>query len=102
MCGRVWVASFDDASALLLEAPAGAAAHGSRMLSANNDDGTAANVWRAYQHRAAAGVGNARLGLIVTGTPHRFPWGPPSSPTETNQVRKAARRAWLSGNRRRG
>lgn len=35
---------------LLLEAPAGAAAHGSRMLSADNDDGTAANVWRAYQH----------------------------------------------------
>lgn len=35
---------------LLLEAPAGAAAHGSRMLSADNDDGTAANVWTAYQH----------------------------------------------------
>lgn len=34
---------------LLLEAPAGAAAHGSRMLSADNDDGTAANVWRAYE-----------------------------------------------------
>lgn len=33
---------------LLLEAPAGAAAHGSHMLSADNDDGTAANVWRAY------------------------------------------------------
>lgn len=35
---------------LLLEAPAGAAAHGSNMLSADNDDGTAANVWRAYAH----------------------------------------------------
>lgn len=35
---------------LVLEAPAGAAAHGSRMLSADNDDGTAANVWRAYEH----------------------------------------------------
>jgi hypothetical protein len=35
---------------LLLEAPAGAAAHGSRMLSADNNDGTAANVWRAYKH----------------------------------------------------
>jgi len=35
---------------LVLEAPAGAAAHGSRMLSADNDDGTAANVWAAYQH----------------------------------------------------
>jgi uracil-DNA glycosylase len=35
---------------LLLEAPAGAAAHGSGMLSADNDDGTAANVWTAYQH----------------------------------------------------
>lgn len=34
---------------LLLEAPARAAAHGSGMLSADNDDGTAANVWRAYQ-----------------------------------------------------
>ena len=34
----------------ILEAPAGAAAHGSNMLSADNDDGTAANVWRAYQH----------------------------------------------------
>ena len=35
---------------LVLEAPAGAAAHGSRMLSADNNDGTAVNVWRAYQH----------------------------------------------------
>lgn len=35
---------------LLLEAPAGAAAHGSGMLSADNDDGTAANVWTAYRH----------------------------------------------------
>lgn len=35
---------------LLLEAPACAAAHGSGMLSADNDDGTAANVWAAYQH----------------------------------------------------
>lgn len=34
----------------VLEAPAGAAAHGSHMLSADNDDGTAANVWRAYEH----------------------------------------------------
>lgn len=34
---------------LLLEAPGGAAAHGSRMLSADNDDRTAANVWRAYR-----------------------------------------------------
>lgn len=38
---------------LLLEAPARAAAHGSRMISADNDDGTAANVWRAY---AASGL----------------------------------------------
>lgn len=35
---------------LVLEAPAGAAAHGSHMLSADNNDGTAANVWRAYDH----------------------------------------------------
>lgn len=35
---------------LLAEAPGRAAAHGSGMLSADNDDGSAANVWRAYQH----------------------------------------------------
>lgn len=35
---------------LVLEAPAGAAAHGSRMLSADNDDGTAANLWQAYKN----------------------------------------------------
>lgn len=34
----------------LLEAPARAAAHGSGMLSADNDDTTAAHVWEAYQH----------------------------------------------------
>ena len=33
---------------LLLEAPSRAAAHGSGMVSADNDDSTAANVWRAY------------------------------------------------------
>jgi len=33
----------------LLEAPARAAAHDSGMLSADNDDGTAANIWRAYR-----------------------------------------------------
>lgn len=33
----------------LLEAPAGAAAHGSGMLSPDNDDGTAANMWKLYQ-----------------------------------------------------
>ncbi|MGN6242142.1 MAG: uracil-DNA glycosylase family protein [Motilibacteraceae bacterium] len=33
----------------LLEAPARAAAHGSGMLSADNDDGTAAHIWEAYQ-----------------------------------------------------
>jgi len=32
----------------VLQAPARAAAHGSGMLSADNDDGTAANVWRGY------------------------------------------------------
>jgi uracil-DNA glycosylase len=35
---------------LLLEAPARAAAHGSGMLSADNDDATAAHVWEAYDH----------------------------------------------------
>jgi uracil-DNA glycosylase len=34
---------------LLLEAPARAAAHGSGMLSADNDDATAAHVWEAYR-----------------------------------------------------
>lgn len=38
---------------LVLEAPARAAAHGSGMLSADNDDSTAANVWAAY---AATGL----------------------------------------------
>jgi len=33
----------------LLEAPASAAAHGSTMLSPDNDDGTAANIFRLYQ-----------------------------------------------------
>lgn len=33
----------------VLEAPAAAAAHRSTMLSPDNDDGTAANVWRLYQ-----------------------------------------------------
>jgi len=33
----------------LLEAPAAAAAHGSGMLSPDNDDGTAANVFRLYE-----------------------------------------------------
>ena len=46
---------------LLLEAPAGAAAHGSRMLSADNDDGTAADVWRAY----AASHSAAQLGAAL-------------------------------------
>lgn len=34
----------------LLEAPARAAAHGSGMLSADNDDASAAHVWEGYQH----------------------------------------------------
>lgn len=34
----------------VLEAPARAAAHGSGMLSADNDDTTAAHVWEGYQH----------------------------------------------------
>jgi hypothetical protein len=32
----------------VLQAPARAAAHGSGMLSADNDDGTAANIWQGY------------------------------------------------------
>jgi len=51
---------------MLLEAPGRAAAHGSGMISADNDDPTAANVWSAY----------AKTGLSRTAAMHwnAVPW----------------------------
>ncbi len=74
---------------LLLEAPSRAAAHGSGMVSADNDDSTAANVWRAY---AATGLRRDRS-LIWNAVPWYLGGTDKISSARPSDIRAA--RGWL-------
>jgi len=73
----------------VLQAPARAAAHGSGMLSADNDDGTAANIWQGY---ADSGMPRT-FGLHWNAVPWYVGTREKLGPIDANQVDDGRR--WL-------